>query len=123
MLASVYLDAPRERLIVAPPEHWTGADAQLAIDATLSLLGDKRLHFVGDCRRMVSYQTDARVRWQRAFGQMRRQLRSVVFVGVRSPVIRLGIATMSLFSSIPMSVVPELEGLRDGAAPSSPPVA
>ena len=108
----VYEDAQANRIVVAPIGHFSAELSRRAIKEFLQLLGMKSVHYVGDCRYMEGYDTETRVAWQKVFGQVQKQILSFTFVGVRSPFVRMGITTMSLFIRTPMQIVDKLDGMR-----------
>jgi hypothetical protein len=106
-------DGARELIIVAPRGHWTSETAKPGVQKFLDAVGRARVHFVGDCRLMTGYDHEVRVAWQNAFLAVRKQLSSVKFMGVSSPLVRMGITTMALVLGMDMKIVAELEGLDD----------
>lgn len=111
--ALVYYDASTNRLVVRPPTgQWTVDVAKANVAEFARLLGDKKVHFVGDCRYMDGYETATRDLWQHELLRAQKQIVSYTFVGVKSTLIRLGISTMSLFVKQGMTVVETLDGLR-----------
>ncbi len=118
----VYTDGARNRVVVVPPVRWTQQDAHEAIAEFTRQLGKESRHFIGDCRRMETYESGARIAWQMAFRTLAPQILSFTFVGVKSRIVRMGIATMSLVLTTPMKSVDQLEGLRpigaDGEVPA-----
>ena len=108
----VYTDVSRGRMVVVPPARWIRADAAEAIADVGRQMGTKKWHFIGDCRRMESYEGAVRLEWQTFFRSARPQILSFVFVGVKSRLVRMGISTMSMLLSLPMDSVDRLEGLR-----------
>jgi hypothetical protein len=60
---------------------------------------------VADLREMTGYETEARVAWQEALRRQRQRIESIVFVGARSALIRMGAAAVGAFSGIPVRFV------------------
>ena|SRR5258706_4705056 len=108
----VYRDDERERIVVAPRGHWTMATGQRAIAEFSRLLGNGAAHFVGDIRVMEGYETSVRKAWQQAFTLAGKQILSFTFVGRSTPLVRMGVAAMSLYLRVPFKSVDVLPGLR-----------
>jgi hypothetical protein len=108
----VYGDQERERIVVAPQGHWTMNTAKSAIDEFLRLLGDGSCHFVGDIRVVESYEAPVRKAWQKTFSAAGSKIRTYTFVGKSTPIVRMGVAAMSLYLGIPFKIVDMLDGLR-----------
>ncbi len=108
----VYGDQERERIVVAPQGHWTMSTAKLAIDEFLRLLGNGSAHFVGDIRVVESYESPVRRAWQQTFSSAGKKIRTYTFVGKSTPLVRMGVAAMSLYLGLSFKSVDMLEGLR-----------
>ncbi len=108
----VYGDPQRERIVVAPQGHWTMATAPLAIEEFLRLLGEGSAHFVGDIRVLEGYESPVRRTWQQAFSSLGKRVRTYTFVGRSTPLVRMGVAAMSLYLGIPFKSVDKLDGLK-----------
>jgi hypothetical protein len=105
-------------------EYWKVTDSELGIVivcrahdkertvqaavATFHALATKRagaFTIIADLREMSGYETESRLAWQKVFYQHRQQVRSLVLVGARSALIRMGAATVGAFAGIPVRFV------------------
>lgn len=109
----VYHDISHNRIVVrAPRGYWKMDAAQAALADFSRLLGNKSVHFVGDCRYLEGYDREVRDAWQKLLLLHREQILSYTFVGVQSGFVRLGVAIMSVFVKKTMIQVQTLEGLH-----------
>jgi hypothetical protein len=108
----VYRDDEHDRIVVAPLGHWTMATAQRAIAEFSRLLGNGTAHFVGDIRVMEGYESSVRKAWQETFFRAGKRILSYTFVGKSTPLVRMGVAAMSLYLRVPFRSVTVLAGLH-----------
>lgn len=66
---------------------------------------------IADLREMTGYETESRVQWQVLFRDFRAKIRRLVLVGARSPLIRMGAATVGAFAGIPVKFVDDWSDL------------
>jgi hypothetical protein len=77
---------------------------------------------------MESYESSVRKAWQETFSRAGKRILSYTFVGKSTPLVRMGVAAMSLYLRVPFKSVHALTGLRparrrdvaaesDGASP------
>jgi hypothetical protein len=55
---------------------------------------------VADLREMTGYETESRQAWQEVLRKHRKGIRTLVLVGARSPLIRMGAAAVGAFAAI-----------------------
>ena len=108
---SVLRDPERRRIVVAPRGHFTIECARPAIECVVGAAREAPIELVGDCRLLSGYDTEVRVAWQHALASVRDRLIAARFVGVRAPIIRLGIETIGLLIGMEMQIVEQLEGI------------
>ena len=65
-----------------------------------------------DLREFTGYEHAARVAWQNALAAKRSRYGAVIVVGVRSVLVRMGVATAALFAGFDATFVETFEGLR-----------
>jgi hypothetical protein len=65
----------------------------------------QEVRVLADLREMTGYETGARRAWQEAFREHRHLIRGVVFIGARSPVIRMGAAVVGAVAGVPVRFV------------------
>jgi hypothetical protein len=66
---------------------------------------------IADLREMTGYETESRVAWQVLFREFRSRISRLVLVGARSPLIRMGAATVGAFAGIPVRFVDDWSDL------------
>ena len=63
------------------------------------------VRIIGDLREMTGYETEARLAWQQALYQHRNRIESIVLVGGRSSLVRMGAAVIGAFTGVPVRFV------------------
>jgi len=71
-----------------------------------------RFTIIADLREMTGYESASRVAWQESFRRHRQKIHSLVLVGARSALIRMGAAAVGAFAGIPVRFVQSLEELE-----------
>jgi hypothetical protein len=94
-----------------------GHDRENTIQPALTAfrqLADARAEFtiIADLREMTGYETKSRVHWQVLFREYRARIRRLVLVGARSPLIRMGAATVGAIAGIPVKFVDDWSTLE-----------
>ncbi len=84
-------------------EHTVGA----AVTAFDAIAGARSGSFtiLADLREMTGYETESRKAWQACFYAHRARVVRLVLVGARSPIIRMGAATVGAVAGIPVTFV------------------
>jgi hypothetical protein len=100
MQAKVWKTATGGLFVKPPPGSWSAHDAELAIVAIDMLVDPLESYiFVADLSVMTGYEPAARRMWQEWFARRREQLLELWIVGPTiHPVIRLGLAAISVFT-------------------------
>jgi hypothetical protein len=70
-----------------------------------------------DLREMTGYESESRQAWQTAFARHRKRVDSLVLIGARSPLIRMGAAAVGAFAGIPVRFVQSWSELPEANAP------
>jgi hypothetical protein len=65
----------------------------------------QEVRVLADLHEMTGYEPGARRAWQEAFREHRHLIRGVVFIGARSPVIRMGAAVVGAVAGVPVRFV------------------
>jgi hypothetical protein len=100
MEAKVWKSASGGLFVKPPAGKWSEEDAELAVRA-IDLLVDpvESYVFVADLTAMTGYDPAARKMWQEWFVKRRSQLLELWIVGPQiHPVVRLGLAAVSVFT-------------------------
>ncbi len=121
-------------------DYWNVADSELGIVVTCK--GHDKNHTVhaatqafrraaaarkgpftviADLREMTGYETEARVAWQEAMYDIKKQVVRLILVGARSAMIRIGATTVGAFARVPVKFVATWDEVRQLGPRSTPP--
>ncbi len=88
-------------------EKLTVEDASIAIEKWQSFFNEspnEKIILIWDCLKMTGYDSAARMKWQTALKEMKKQIDSIWLIS-SSSLIKMGASFMSVFSSYPINVV------------------
>jgi hypothetical protein len=66
-----------------------------------------------DLREMTGYESESRQAWQTVFARHRERIDSLILIGARSALIRMGAAAVGAFAGIPVRFVESWSELSD----------
>jgi len=100
-----------------------GHDKEGTVSAAVDLFGElvaKRsgdFSIFADLREMTGYESQSRQAWQTVFARHRKRIDSLILIGARSALIRMGAAAVGAFAGIPVRFVESWADLPDVPRP------
>jgi hypothetical protein len=84
-------------------------------ELTLSRSGD--FSIFADLREMTGYESESRQAWQTVFARHRKRIDTLILIGAKSALIRMGAAAVGAFAGIPVRFVQSWSELPDVSRP------
>lgn len=66
-----------------------------------------------DLRDMTGYESESRQAWQKVFARHRKRVDTLILIGAKSALIRMGAAAVGAFAGIPVRFVPSWAELNN----------
>ena len=97
----------RRGLVITSRGHdkTTSVDAAVQVFDELAKLRSTPFAVVADLREMTGYETHSRKAWQAVFRKHRARMKTLILVGARSALVRMGAAAVGAFAGVPVRFV------------------